>query len=121
MVAEHHHKRDSGCFDGGKQRAQRVFAILRIVTEAEHRAWAFELVAKQHDQIGRIILQHVRFSADDEFGCELRVLQIGKDQNGKPAVVAKVQAQGIVPFGVRNSTEREKANAEHQNHCGKAK
>ena len=63
----------------------------------------------------------MRFSADDEFGCELRVLQIGKDQNGKPAVVAKVQAQGIVPFGVRNSAEREKANAEHQNHCGKAK
>ena len=61
------------------------------------------------------------FSADDEFGCILRVLQVGKYQNGEPPVVAKVQARGIALFGVRDSADWEKTNTEHQNHCGKAK
>ena len=74
MVAEDDHERDAAFRDGSKQRAQRIFAVFRAVAKAKHGAWALQLIAKQHDQIGGIILERMRFTADDELCRKLRIL-----------------------------------------------
>ena len=68
---------------------KRFCTVIDAISQTQNRAWAFQLIAKQYNQIRWIIANHIGFAADDELGCELGILQIRENQHGKRSVAAE--------------------------------
>ncbi len=66
MISKHDRKRDSAFDDGLKQRIDGVGTVLNAVAKAQYRTGTFQLVAKQDDQVGGIVVEDVRFAAENK-------------------------------------------------------
>ena len=115
MVAKDDRKRNSAFGDGLKQRLEGFEAVLLAVADVHNRVGAVHLVAQKNDQVGGRIPKNALLSGENLPGYELRILQVGEDQDGECAVGAESEIGGSGFFGGCAAKSWHQANAEQQN------